>query len=97
MRGGEFLFVQLVLTTIGGLAGALVGWELFGGAIAALLFGVVGFVLPLVWLRLRVDRRRAAFEQGLPDALDARRCDRGVALGIRHRDDERNHRTHASR
>jgi tight adherence protein B len=70
MRGGEFLFVQLVLTTIGGLAGALVGWELFGGAIAALLFAVVGFVLPVVWLRLRVDRRRNAFEQGLPDALD---------------------------
>jgi len=70
LRASEFLFLQLMLATVTGLVGALLGWEAFGGpwaALAGAFFGVVG---PLVWLRFRVNQRRTAFEQGLPDALD---------------------------
>jgi tight adherence protein B len=70
LRAGEFLFVQLVLATIGGLVGALVGWETFGGPLAALGVAVICFGAPLLWLRMRVASRIGAFEQGLPEALD---------------------------
>src|ERR687886_203698 len=70
LRAGEFLFVQLMLGTVLGLAGVLLGWQSFGGPLAALVGGVIGFVAPLVWLRYRVAQRRNAFEQGLPEALD---------------------------
>jgi tight adherence protein B len=69
VRAGEFLFLPLVLATIGGLAGALAGWEMFG-PLAALGMALVGFVAPFGWLRVRVTQRRSAFESGLPDALD---------------------------
>lgn len=70
VRAGEFLFLQLVLATMGGLLGALVGWENFGGPLAAVVVALVGFVAPLAWLKLRVSQRRAAFEAGLPETLD---------------------------
>jgi len=70
VRAGEFLFLQLAAATVGGLAGALLGWNAFSGPFATLLLGVVGYVAPLGWLQLRVDQRRAAFERGLPEALD---------------------------
>jgi tight adherence protein B len=70
VRAGEFLFLQLVTGTMGGLLGALVGWETFGGPLAAMLLAIIGFVLPLGWLRLRVGQRKTAFEDGLPEALD---------------------------
>jgi tight adherence protein B len=70
VRAGEFLFMQLALATVGSLAGALLAWETFGGPLAALAAGIVGFVAPVVWLRVRVGQRRSAFEQGLPEALD---------------------------
>ena len=70
VRAGEFLFMQLALATVGGLAGALLAWETFGGPLAALGAAIIGFAAPLVWLRLRVGQRRTAFEQGLPEALD---------------------------
>src|SRR5919199_1224714 len=70
LRAGEFLFIQLMLATILGLAGALLGWQAFGGPAAALAGGLIGFVAPLVWLRYRVGQRRNAFEHGLPEALD---------------------------
>jgi tight adherence protein B len=70
VRGGEFLFLQLIVATIGGLAGALLGWQTFGGPSAALAGAVLGLLAPLGWLRYRVGQRRSAFEQGLPEALD---------------------------
>ena len=69
LRAGEFVFFQLVLATAGGLVGALLAWEAFGPLAAAALV-IVGFVVPLPWLRFRVAQRVAAFEKGLPDALD---------------------------
>ncbi len=70
VRAGEFLFLQLVLATIGGLAGALLAWNLFAGPVSALAGAALGLVAPMVWLRYRVAQRRTAFEQGLPEALD---------------------------
>jgi tight adherence protein B len=70
LRAGEFLFLQLGLATTGALVGALLGWEKFGGPLAALALGIVGFGMPLPWLRLRVSQRQDAFQQGLPEALD---------------------------
>ena len=70
LRAGEFLFLQLIIATVGSLAGALLGWEAFGGPLAAIAGGALGFVGPMAWLRYRVGQRRAAFEQGLPEALD---------------------------
>jgi tight adherence protein B len=70
VRGGEFLFLQLIVATIGGLAGALLGWQTFGGPSAALAGAVLGLLAPLGWLHYRVGQRRSAFEQGLPEALD---------------------------
>jgi tight adherence protein B len=70
LRASEFLFLQFMLATVAGLAGVLLGWEAFGGPWAALLGGILGLVGPLAWLGYRVNQRRSAFEQGLPDALD---------------------------
>jgi tight adherence protein B len=64
------LFAQLMLATVGGLVGVVVGWDGFGGPFAAIGAAVVGFVAPAIWLRGRVSMRRNAFETGLPDALD---------------------------
>jgi tight adherence protein B len=70
MRAGEFLFLQLVMATVGGLIGALVAWEAFGGPLAALVLAIVGFVIPIAFLRVKVAQRKSAFEHGLPEALD---------------------------
>lgn len=70
LRAGEFLFAQLALATLAGLAGVLAAWDLVGGPFAGILAAIVGFFAPLVWLRTRVNARQSAFEQGLPDALD---------------------------
>src|SRR5205085_9331528 len=49
VRAGEFLFLQLAVATIGGLVGALVGWNALGGPVAALLGAALGLVAPLGW------------------------------------------------
>jgi tight adherence protein B len=70
LRAGEFLFVQLTLATACGLLGALFGWEGMGGPLATLIGAVFGFSAPLAWMRIRIGRRLATFEQGLPEVLD---------------------------
>lgn len=70
LRGGEFLFAQLVLATIAGLAGVVAGWDLLGGPLVGVVAAILGFFAPLIWLRMRVSARRAAFETGLPESLD---------------------------
>jgi len=86
LRAGEFLFLQLVVATVGGLMGALAGWEALGGPVAALAGAVLGFFVPPVWLRYRIAQRRNAFEQGLPEALDrvtgALRAGYGLEYGM---------------
>lgn len=70
LRAGEFLFLQLVVATVAGLIGAIAGWQLFGGPVAAVGCALIGFIAPMIWLRYRISQRRSAFEQGLPEALD---------------------------
>jgi tight adherence protein B len=70
LRAGEFLFMQLAAATAVGLVGAVAGWQALGGGLAAVGGAVIGFVAPLAWLHYRIGRRRSAFEQGLPEALD---------------------------
>lgn len=86
IRAGEFLFLQLACATAGALVGALVGWEAFGGPLVVIAAAFVGFVAPVPWLRLRGSQRVAAFELGLPDALDrvsgALRAGYGIEYGF---------------
>jgi tight adherence protein B len=86
LRAGEFLFLQLVIATIGGLVGALIGAETLGSAPAALVGLVLGLFAPLAWLRLRIMQRLGAFEQGLPEALDrvngALKAGYGIEYGL---------------
>jgi tight adherence protein B len=70
LRAGEFLFLQLVAATSLGLVGAIAGWEALGGPMAAVGGAVIGFLVPMAFLRYRIGQRRGAFEQGLPEALD---------------------------
>jgi tight adherence protein B len=70
LRAGEFLFLQLVAATVGGLVAALVGAETIGALPAAAMGLVIGGISPGVWLRLRVSQRKSAFEMGLPETLD---------------------------
>ena len=62
---GAFLFVVVACGMAGGLLGSLrqaAVWAIFGG--------VVGLAMPVLWLRRKVRRRRQAFENQLPEAID---------------------------
>jgi len=86
LRAGEFLFLQLVIATIGGLAGAIVGAETLGPLPAALAGLVIAGIGPVIWLRIRVMQRQRLFEQGLPESLDrvvgALRAGYGIEYGL---------------
>jgi tight adherence protein B len=84
MRAGEFLFLQLVLTTLAGFAAFLTLPSIFGGILPAVLAGAAGFVLPLLWLRMRRAKRLNQFEQDLPDALDLVAGSLRAGYGIAH-------------
>jgi len=67
---GEFLFAQLLLTTVPGFAAFVALPGIFGGTAPAAVAALLGFAAPLVWLRQRRGRRLTQFEVALPDALD---------------------------
>jgi tight adherence protein C len=52
---------------LGAVAGARHGMLL---VVFAAVFGVVGFLLPDFWVRIRGERRHAQLVRGLPDAID---------------------------
>jgi tight adherence protein B len=70
MGAGEFLFIQLALTTAAGFGGFVLMPSVFGGLAPAVGAGLIGFGAPLLWLRRQRAKRMAQFEQALPDALD---------------------------
>jgi tight adherence protein B len=70
MRAGEFLFLQLVTTTLAGFIAFLLLPGFMGGIVPAIGAGALGFLLPLLWLRMKRSKRLKLFEQDLPDALD---------------------------
>jgi Flp pilus assembly protein TadB len=66
MRPAEWLLLQSAVALVTGLLFAFV---FRGGALGFLLGVVVGVLATGFWLRIKADRRRAAFVDGLPDAL----------------------------
>lgn len=69
--GSEFKPSEWLLLHIGAvLAAGIIGLLLGGGSILiGLLFMVVGFVLPPIYLRIMASRRRKAFDAALPEVL----------------------------
>ena len=66
LRPYEFRLVQLVVA----LAFVLVAFLRFGVSIAVPVLGVIGYVLPALYLRNRRGRRLQTFEAGLPRAME---------------------------
>jgi tight adherence protein B len=70
IQAAEFLFAQLVITTVCGFAAFLALPSLLGGLAPALGAGLLGFLAPMFWLRRARAARLGLFEEELPDALD---------------------------
>jgi tight adherence protein C len=69
----DFVAVRLVAAAILGALGFLLGLLLANPVylVIALAAGVIlGYYLPVLWLRQKVEARRAEIQKGLPDALD---------------------------
>jgi tight adherence protein B len=65
MSPGAFLFLVVACTLVGVMLGSLREprvWIFVGGG--------VGLMLPILWLKRRVRKRRQAFETQLPEAID---------------------------
>jgi tight adherence protein C len=69
----DFVAVRLVAAAITAALGFLIGLLLANVVylVIALAGGaILGYYLPVLWLRQKVDARRAEIQKGLPDALD---------------------------
>jgi tight adherence protein B len=66
LKPSEWLLVHLAVVVGALLLGALVG---AGSIWVALVFAVIGFVLPLVYLRWQAVRRKKSFDSALPEVL----------------------------
>ena len=69
----DFVAVRLVAAAILAALGFLVGLLLANPVylVIALAGGaILGYFLPVIWLRQKVDGRRSEIQKGLPDALD---------------------------
>src|SRR5436853_7241712 len=69
----DFAAVRLVsaaiLAAVGFLVGLLLGSVLYL-VISAALGAILGFYFPVLWLKQKVDGRRAEIQKGLPDPRD---------------------------
>lgn len=65
-KPSEWLLVHIGVVFAAGILGLLLGQ---GSVLVGLLFLVVGFFLPPLYLRLRTSRRRKAFDDALPEVL----------------------------
>jgi tight adherence protein C len=69
----DFAAVRLVAAAVFGALGLLVGLLLANPVylVIALVVGVIlGYYMPVLWLKQKVDGRKAEIQKGLPDALD---------------------------
>jgi tight adherence protein C len=69
----DFAAVRLVAAAVFGAAGLLVGLLLANPVylVIALVVGVIlGYYMPVLWLKQKVDARKTEVQKGLPDALD---------------------------
>jgi tight adherence protein C len=69
----DFGAVRLIAAAVVGALGLGLGLLLTGTLyiVGGLAFGVIfGYYLPVLWLKQKVDARRAQIQKGLPDAMD---------------------------
>ncbi len=69
----DFAAVRLVAAAVVGALSLLIGFLLGGGvylAIALVVGVILGYSLPVLWLKQKVDGRKSEIQKGLPDALD---------------------------
>ena len=69
----DFAAVRLVAAAVFGALGLLVGLLLANPVylVIALVIGVIlGYYMPVLWLKQKVDARKSEIQKGLPDALD---------------------------
>ncbi len=69
----DFAAVRLVAAAVFGAIGLLLGFLLGGGLylIISFVVGVIlGYYVPVLWLKQKVDGRKSEIQKGLPDALD---------------------------
>ncbi|MFI5282393.1 MAG: type II secretion system F family protein [Candidatus Dormibacterales bacterium] len=69
LRTSEFFMIQLGSTAIFVLVAMLRFGPPFGGLIQMLVFGAVGYLLPGIYVKFRVNRRLRAFNTQLGDTL----------------------------
>ncbi|GAB4501702.1 MAG: type II secretion system F family protein [Anaerolineales bacterium] len=70
-RPGEFVaFMVIVSISLAGLAAFLGGSDAGTRSISALIGGVIGFILPIIYLRSQQGVRLTKFNQQLPDMLN---------------------------
>ncbi|MBC7188381.1 MAG: type II secretion system F family protein [Calditrichaeota bacterium] len=69
-----FVGARIVLTLLLGLAGMSMAAAAHKPAVVSLaiitMFSSTGYILPQLWLRSQINRRKKAIVRGLPDALD---------------------------
>jgi tight adherence protein C len=69
----DFVAVRLVVAAVMAAVGLLVGLLLASPvylAISIVVGAILGYYLPVLWLKQKVDARRAEIQKGLPDAMD---------------------------
>ncbi len=66
MRVSEFVLLRLVLAGVGFLIGLS---PFFGFKLAPLVFGIIGFLIPPIFVNIHHQRRREKFVRQLADAL----------------------------
>ena len=85
---GVFLLLSACLGMIGCLIGAFKDWGMLGGV----LLGLVGVLLPWVFIKMKRKKRFGEFERQLPEALDlmarALRAGHAFSVGMKMVGDE---------
>jgi tight adherence protein C len=69
----DFAAVRIVAAAVMAAVGLLIGLLLANPvylAISIVLGAILGYYLPVLWLKQKVDARRAEIQKGLPDAMD---------------------------
>jgi tight adherence protein C len=69
----DFAAVRIVVAAVMAAVGLLIGLLLANPVYLAIsiVFGaILGYYLPVLWLKQKVDARRAEIQKGLPDAMD---------------------------
>jgi tight adherence protein C len=69
----DFAAVRIVAAAVMAAVGLLIGLLLASPvylAVSIVLGAILGYYLPVLWLKQKVDARRAEIQKGLPDAMD---------------------------